>query len=134
MKMTIRSLVTCALATAAFAVPATADAEQSTKGGCPPGTWVLNNADQWVAATEAGILAEGSTMGDQAVLFGFVDEAGLPDVASFVAWIIEGVFGEAVGIDANRDGLVCRATNTPSGYPEFYFQVHDNKYHAKFAG
>jgi hypothetical protein len=128
MKTPLRSLVACALAAAAFVVPATADADQPAKGGCPPGTWMLNGPAEWLEATENGVLAEGSTMEEQAVMFGF------DTLADFEAWIIEGVFSDAAGIDANGDDLVCRATNTPSGYPEFYFQVHDNKYQAKFAG
>lgn len=117
------------MAAVVFGVPATADADQPPKGGCTSHTWALNGPAEWLAATKAGILAEGSTMEEQAAIFGF--EGDLP---GFEAWIIEGVFGKAVGIDANGDGLVCRATNTPSGYPEYYFQVHDNKYQAKLAG
>lgn len=127
MNRTFRLLVGCALGAALFAVPATAGASQPTKGGCPSRTWVLNGPADWLAATAAGVLAEGSTMPEQAGLFGFAT------VAEFEAWIIDGVFGDEVGVDANGDGLVCRATNTPNGYPQFYFQVHDNKYNAKFA-
>jgi hypothetical protein len=119
----------CTLGVAVFGVPAIANADQPTKGGCPLHTWALNGPAQWLEATRVGILAEGSTVEEQAAVFGFEG-----NVAGFEAWIIEGVFGEAVGVDANGDGLVCRSTNTPSGYPEFYFQVHDNKHHAKFAG
>ena len=102
-------------------------ASKSPKGGCPPGAWVLSDSAEWLGATRAGIIAEGSTIEEQAELFEFAT------VAEFEAWIIDGVFNPAVGINSNGDEWVCRATNTPSGYPEFYFQVHDNKYNAKFA-
>ncbi len=127
MGRTSRSLAGFALGAVVFAVPTTAGASQPTKGGCPSHTWVVSGPTEWLAATAAGVLAEGSTMEEQAGLFNFAT------VAEFEAWIIEGVFGEEVAVDVNGDGLVCRATNTPNGYPQFYFQVHDNKHNAKFA-
>lgn len=66
-------------------------------------------------------------MAEQATLFGF------DTVVEFEAWIVAGVFPAEVGINVNGDDLVCRATNTPNGFPQFYFQVVDNKFHAKFA-
>lgn len=115
-----------ALAAAGFAVAGSAHAEKPPKGGCPPHMWVLNDPVEWVEATRAGVAAEGSTMEEQAELFGF------ETVELFEEWIVANVFDGDIGVDANDDDLVCRATNTPSGYPEFYFQVHDNKHHAKF--
>jgi hypothetical protein len=111
-----------AMVIAAVGVAGIADAK-SHKGGCPPSAspWLLNDGDQWKAASVDGLIAEFGTMQNAATQLDF---SSVADLEKAIEWTF-------TYVDANEDGSICRSTTNPGGLPDYVFNVSDNRFNAR---